>query len=70
LAGRKYNFIARDGLVKNRHPGANRGPGDLTWIPAYAGMTTFYETISFDGSVKSRRNPNFVIPVKTGIQCF
>jgi hypothetical protein len=23
------------------------------WIPAYAGMTTFYETITFDGFVKS-----------------
>ena len=40
------------------------------WIPAYAGMTTFYECVNLDGLVKSLNIRSFVIPVKTGIQYF
>jgi hypothetical protein len=43
----------------------------MFWTPAFAGVTTqetFYETINFDGFVKSRFYPGFVIPAKAGIQ--
>jgi len=53
----------------------------MFWMPdqvRHDGFGTFYETIMFDGPVKSRNMHNFVIPVKlvldpdrgTGIQCF
>ncbi|MEA1946109.1 MAG: hypothetical protein U9N83_02260 [Thermodesulfobacteriota bacterium] len=31
---------------------------------------TFYETVKFDGLVKSRKTPFLVIPAKAGIQLY
>ena len=40
----------------------------IIWTPAFAGVTTFYELVNFDGLVKSRKTPIFVIPAEAGIQ--
>jgi hypothetical protein len=40
----------------------------LSWTPAFAGVTTFYEFVMLDEPAKSLKMPFSVIPAKAGIQ--
>jgi len=55
-----------DHLLKNdRHPGESRDPGRKpafkfvfkAWIPAFAGMTSHYDTVSFAGMTALSKEP-------------